>query len=120
MATKIRLARGGSKKRPFYRIVVADVRSPRDGKFIEKLGTYNPLLAKEDDNRVVIDADRAKHWISQGAKPSDRVQYLLFLKGIMDSKPAEKPARKSNKAPAEEPQVEQPAAEDKATEETAA
>ena len=73
MALKIRMSRGGSKKRPFYRIVVADSRMPRDGRFIEKLGTYNPLLPKEGGERVKLDTDRAKHWLDQGAKPSDRV-----------------------------------------------
>ena len=73
MALKIRMSRGGSKKRPFYRIVVADSRMPRDGRFIEKLGTYNPLLPKDNGDRLNLDVDRAKHWISQGAKPSDRV-----------------------------------------------
>ncbi len=67
------MSRGGSKKRPYYKIVVADVRAPRDGKFIERVGSYNPLLAKDDEKRVVLDAERAKHWLDQGAKPSDRV-----------------------------------------------
>ena len=73
MALKIRLSRGGSKKRPFYRIVVADSRMPRDGRYIEKVGTYNPLLAKDSEERVNLVEDRIKHWISKGAKPSDRV-----------------------------------------------
>ncbi len=77
MATKIRLARGGSKKRPFYRVVVADTRAPRDGRFIEKLGTYNPLLADNDNNRVTWDKERVEHWLKQGAVPSERV--LVFL-----------------------------------------
>lgn len=72
MALKIRLARGGAKKRPYYRIVVADVRSPRDGRFIEKIGTYNPMLPK-DGERVKIDMEKAKAWIAKGAKPTDRV-----------------------------------------------
>lgn len=77
MALTIRLARGGAKKRPFYRIVVADKRAPRDGRFIEKLGTYNPMLAKDDANRVIMNGERVDYWLSQGAQPSDRV--LRFL-----------------------------------------
>ena len=84
MAISIRLSRGGSKKRPYYRIVVADARSPRDGKFIEKLGTYNPLLAKDDEKRIVLDADRAKHWLSVGAQPTDRVARFLDVAGIRE------------------------------------
>ena len=82
MALKIRMSRGGSKKRPFYRIVVADSRMPRDGRFIEKLGTYNPLLPKEGGERVKLDTDRAKHWLDQGAKPSDRVARFLDDAGL--------------------------------------
>jgi small subunit ribosomal protein S16 len=88
MALSIRLSRGGSKKRPYYRIVVADARSPRDGKFIEKIGNYNPLLSKEDEKRVVLDGDRAKHWLSVGAQPTDRVARFLDVAGIK-----ERPAR---------------------------
>ena len=77
MAVSIRLSRGGSKKRPYYRIVVADARSPRDGKFIEKIGNYNPLLKKDDEKRVVLNADRAKHWLGVGAQPTDRVARFL-------------------------------------------
>jgi small subunit ribosomal protein S16 len=84
MATSIRLSRGGSKKRPYYRIVVADVRSPRDGKFIEKIGTYNPLLGKDDEKRVVLDSDRAKHWLSVGAQPTDRVARFLDAAGVRE------------------------------------
>ena len=83
MATKIRLARAGAKKRPFYRMVVADARSPRDGKFIEKVGTYNPLLAKDSTERVVIKADRIEYWLSQGAQASDRVRKLIENAGII-------------------------------------
>jgi small subunit ribosomal protein S16 len=82
MALKLRLARGGSKKRPFYSIVVADVRSPRDGRFIEKLGTYNPLLTDEAA-RVVINKDRVQHWLSVGALPTDRVLRFLDAEGLM-------------------------------------
>ena len=83
MALSIRLARGGAKKRPIYRIVVADSRMPRDGRYIERLGTHNPLLAKDDDNRVVLKEDRIKHWLAEGAKPSDRVLRFLDAAGIM-------------------------------------
>lgn len=83
MSVKIRLARGGAKKRPFYRIVVADIRSPRDGKYIEKLGTFNPLLPKEDESRLVIDLEKAKEWMSKGAKPSDRMEKILVAAGAM-------------------------------------
>ncbi|MCC6467959.1 MAG: 30S ribosomal protein S16 [Alphaproteobacteria bacterium] len=78
MSLKIRLARGGAKKRPFYRIVVADSRSPRDGRFIERVGSYNPMLAKDHAERVVIVEDRIKHWLSVGATPSERVAKFLF------------------------------------------
>ena len=91
MALKIRLARGGSKKRPFYRIVVADVRMPRDGRYIEKLGTYNPLLAKDDENRVTLNEERIKHWLSKGAKPTDRVNRFLDTADILERKPRNNP-----------------------------
>ncbi|MCL4164290.1 UNVERIFIED_CONTAM: hypothetical protein GTU68_013911, partial [Idotea baltica] len=81
MALKIRLSRGGSKKRPFYRIVVADIRSPRDGRFIERLGTYNPLLAKDDEARITMNQERIAYWISKGAKPTDRVARFLDAAG---------------------------------------
>lgn len=93
MALKIRLARGGSKKRPFYRIVVADVRMPRDGRYIEKLGTYNPLLPKDSEERVSFDEDRIKHWISKGAKPTDRVLRFLDAADIMERKPRNNPEK---------------------------
>ncbi len=83
MSVAIRLARGGAKKRPYYRIVVSDTRSARDGRFIEKIGTYNPMLAKDDANRVVLDLDRAKHWLSVGAKASDRVARFLDAAGLL-------------------------------------
>ena len=91
MALKIRLARGGSKKRPFYRIVVADVRMPRDGRYIEKLGTYNPLLAKDDENRVTLNEERIKHWLSKGAKPTDRVNRFLDTADILERKARNNP-----------------------------
>jgi small subunit ribosomal protein S16 len=84
MAMKIRLARGGSKKRPFYRIVAADSRMPRDGRFIEKLGTYNPLLPKDSEERVKMDAERIQYWISQGAQPTDRVARMLEAAGLKE------------------------------------
>jgi small subunit ribosomal protein S16 len=92
MALSIRLSRGGSKKRPYYRIVVADARSPRDGKFIEKIGNYNPLLAKDDEKRVVLDGERAKHWLAMGAQPTDRVARFLDVAGVK-----ERPARNNPK-----------------------
>ncbi|MCC2978581.1 MULTISPECIES: 30S ribosomal protein S16 [unclassified Sphingomonas] len=84
MALSIRLSRGGSKKRPYYRIVVADARSPRDGRFIEKIGNYNPLLAKDDEKRIVLDAERARHWLSNGAQPTDRVARFLDAAGVRE------------------------------------
>ena len=77
MALKIRLSRGGSKKRPFYRIVVAEAASPRDGRYVERIGHYNPMVAKDNDQRLVVDGERVKHWIGLGAKPTERVQKLL-------------------------------------------
>lgn len=83
MALKIRLARGGAKKRPYYRIVIADSRMPRDGRYIERVGVYNPMLAKDDPKRVELVEDRIRHWISVGAKPSDRVARFLGRAEIM-------------------------------------
>ena len=83
MAIKIRLARGGSKKRPFYRIVAADSRMPRDGRFIEKLGTYNPLLAKDSEERVKMDLERVQYWLGQGAQTTDRVARMLEAAGVV-------------------------------------
>ena len=88
MIVSIRLSRGGAKKRPYYRIVVADSRNARDGRFIEKVGTYTPLLAKDSPERVKLDADRISHWLSVGAQPSDRVQRVLAAAGLR-----ERPAR---------------------------
>ena len=84
MAVAIRLSRGGSKKRPYYRIVVADSRNARDGRFIEKVGVYNPLLAKDSPERVKLDADRISHWLGVGAQPSDRVLRFLDAAGIRE------------------------------------
>lgn len=82
MAISIRLARGGMKKRPFYRIVVADSRAPRDGKFLEKIGTYNPLLPRDNANRVTLDTERAAYWLGVGAQPTDRVARFLDAAGL--------------------------------------
>lgn len=82
MALAMRLSRGGRKARPFYRIVVADKRMPRDGRYIERLGTYNPLLAKDDENRVNLNEERIKHWLAEGAEPSYRVAVFLGKAGI--------------------------------------
>lgn len=97
---KIRLARGGSKKRPYYRIVVADARAPRDGRYIEKVGSYNPMLAKDSGNRITLLEDRIKHWLGEGAQPTDRVHRFLANAGLtgertfseqpQKSKPSEK------------------------------
>ena len=84
MATKIRLARGGSKKRPHYAIVASDSRMPRDGRFLEKLGTYNPLLPKDSEDRIKMDLDRVKHWLDQGAQPTDRVARFLEAAGLRE------------------------------------
>ena len=134
MSVSIRLARGGNKKRPYYRIVVANSRSPRDGAFIEKVGTYNPLLAKEDPARVTLNTDRLKHWLSVGAQPTDRVARFLDAAGLKEraarnnpkkAEPGEKAkeraeeraakvaaAEEAAKAPAEEaPAAEAPAEE---------
>ncbi|WP_288937998.1 30S ribosomal protein S16 [uncultured Roseovarius sp.] len=86
MAMKIRLARGGSKKRPFYRIVAADSRMPRDGRFIEKLGTYNPLLPKDSEERVKMNMERVQYWLDQGAQPSDRISRMLEAAGVVAKK----------------------------------
>lgn len=146
MAVAIRMSRGGSKKRPYYKIVVADVRAPRDGKFIERIGSYNPLLAKDDEKRVVLDAERAKHWLDNGAKPSDRVARFLDAAGLLKrearnnpnkGKPGEKAterleekaekaaaaeeaAKEAAAAPAEEAPAEEAAAETPAEEAPAA
>lgn len=86
MSMKIRLARGGSNKRPFYAIVAADSRMPRDGRFIEKLGTYNPLLAKDNEDRIRLNAERIKHWLGHGAQPTDRVARFLEAAGLIEKK----------------------------------
>ncbi|AMO71707.1 30S ribosomal protein S16 [Sphingorhabdus sp. M41] len=142
MAVAIRMSRGGSKKRPYYKIVVADARAPRDGKFIERIGSYNPLLAKDDEKRVVLDTERAKHWLETGAQPSDRVARFLDAAGLLKrearnnpnkGKPGEKAterleekaekaaaaeeaAKEAAAAPAEEAPAEEAAAETPAEE----
>ncbi|AOL23284.1 small subunit ribosomal protein S16 [Erythrobacter litoralis] len=93
MAIAMRLSRGGAKKRPYYRIVVADNRAPRDGKYLEQIGTYNPLLAKDDPARIKLDEDRARHWLSVGAQPSDRVARFLDAAGIMERKARNNPQK---------------------------
>jgi small subunit ribosomal protein S16 len=93
MAIALRLSRGGAKKRPYYRIVAADNRAPRDGKYLEQIGTYNPLLAKDDPARVKLDEDRARHWISVGAQPSDRVARFLDAAGIVERAPRNNPQK---------------------------
>ena len=102
MSLKIRLARGGAKKRPFYSIVVADARSPRDGRFIEKLGTYNPMLERSHAERVTLKEERIRHWLGVGAQPTDRVTRFLGDTGIVD-KPAirETPGKSAPKAKAQ-------------------
>ena len=83
MSVKIRLARGGTKKRPYFRVVVADERAPRDGRFIEKVGTYNPLLPGDSPERVKLDLERIQHWLSKGAQPTDRVLRFLDAAGVL-------------------------------------
>ena len=86
MSMKIRLARGGSKKRPHYSIVATDSRMPRDGRFLEKLGTYDPMLAKDNENRVKMDLERIRHWLSLGAQPTDRIARMLEAAGVLTKK----------------------------------
>jgi small subunit ribosomal protein S16 len=102
MSLKLRLARAGTKKRPFYHIVVADARSPRDGRFIEKLGTYNPLLAKDSEQRIVLDTERAKHWLSVGAQATDRVERFLDAAGLMKREARNNPNKAEPGAKAKE------------------
>ncbi|MEM9138755.1 MAG: 30S ribosomal protein S16 [Pseudomonadota bacterium] len=144
MAMKIRLARGGSKKRPFYRIVAADSRMPRDGRYIEKLGTYNPLLPKDSEERVKMDMERVQHWLEKGAKPTDRIARMLEAAGVREktersnpqkaepgekakaraeekaAKEAEAAEAPAEEAPAEEAPADEAAAEEARAEEAAA
>ena len=94
MSTRIRLSRTGSKNRPFFKIVVTDKRNPRDGKFIEKLGTYNPLLSKDDANRVIFDEERVKYWLSKGATPSYKMAIFLSKANIVEKPPIPKQTKK--------------------------
>src|SRR3954447_23113371 len=119
MALAIRLTRGGAKKRPYYRIVVADSRAARDGRFIEKLGTYNPLLAKDSPERVKLDADRISHWLSVGAQPSDRVLRFLDATGIRE-RPARKNPQKAEPGEKAKERLEQRAAKEAEAAEAAA
>ena len=133
MALKIRLSRGGAKKRPFYKIVVAEALSPRDGKFIERLGSYNPMVAKDHAERLVLDVERAKYWISKGAQPTLRVAKMLSSDGLVkapvirdqpiksapgkkrlerEAEATEKLAAPAAEAPAEEAPVEEAPAEE--------
>ncbi|WP_288016369.1 30S ribosomal protein S16 [Blastomonas sp.] len=149
MSISMRLSRGGSKKRPYYKIVVANSRAPRDGKYLEQIGIYNPLLAKDSGERVKINEERAKHWLSVGAQPTDRVARFLDTMGIKERKatvnlkkgePGEKAkeraeekatkiaeaeeaaraAEEAKNAPAEEPAAEEAPAEEAAAEEAPA
>ena len=120
MATKIRLARGGSKKRPFYRIVVADERAPRDGNFIEKIGNFNPMVPKDHKERVMLSKERVEHWLRVGALPTERVQKILSELGMMEApKITEKTKKHLPKAKAQERAKAKEEAVSKATEEAA-
>ena len=102
MSLKIRLSRGGAKKRPFYRIVVADARMPRDGRFVEKIGTFDPVKPKDDANRLVLDAEKAKAWLAKGAQPTDRVLRLLDGLGIAKREAQNNPIKAKPKKKAQE------------------
>ena len=102
MSLKLRLSRGGAKKRPFYRIVVADARAPRDGRFIEKIGTFDPLKKTEDATRLVLDVEKAKEWIAKGAQPTDRVVRLLDSLGVMKREARVNPEKAKPKKKAQE------------------
>ncbi|MDF2117993.1 30S ribosomal protein S16 [Roseiarcaceae bacterium H3SJ34-1] len=120
MSLKIRLARGGAKKRPFYSVVVADARMPRDGRFVEKLGTFNPLLAKDNAARLVLDVDKAKDWIAKGAQPTDRVTRLLDGLGVLKREAHNNPQKAQPKKKAQERAAAAAAAAAKAAEAPAA
>lgn len=102
MALKIRLARGGAKKRPYYRIVVTDSRMARDGRFIERIGSYNPLLPRDAENRVVLNTERAQYWLGNGAQPTDRVARFLDELGLRTRKAKNNPNKAKPKAKAQE------------------
>ena len=126
MALKIRLARGGSKKRPYYRIVVAEASSPRDGRFVERLGSYNPMVPKDHPERLTLDGERAMHWVSKGAKPTERVQKMMAGLGLLeapalrDQPKKSAPGKKRQEREAEAAAAAEAAAEAKAAEEVAA
>ena len=102
MSLKIRLSRGGAKKRPFYRIIIADSRMPRDGRFIERIGTFDPLKKKDDAARVVLDVEKAKTWMSKGAQPTDRVLRLLDGLGVISRPAGNNPEKAKPKKKAQE------------------
>jgi small subunit ribosomal protein S16 len=114
MSLKIRLSRGGAKKRPFYRIVVADARMPRDGRFVEKIGTFDPIKPKDDANRLVLDSEKAKAWIAKGAQPTDRVLRLLDSLGIVKREAHSNPEKAKPKKKAQERAAAATAAAEKA------
>ncbi|VFU10808.1 30S ribosomal protein S16 [Methylocella tundrae] len=114
MSLKIRLSRGGAKKRPFYRVVVADSRMPRDGRFIERLGIFDPLKAKDSADRVVLDAEKAKAWIAKGAQPTDRVARLLDGLGVIAREARTNPTKAQPKKKAQERAAATAAAAEKA------
>ncbi len=132
MALKIRLSRGGTKKRPFYRIVVAEASAPRDGRYVERVGHYNPMVAKDNDQRLVVNGERVKHWLGLGAQPTERVQKLLSVVSLTDavklreqpkkSAPGKKRAEREAEAAetAEAATAEVPSAEDAPAEEAPA
>ena len=103
MAVKLRLARHGAKKRPYYHIVAADARSPRDGSYLERIGSFNPMVEKDDPNRIKVEEERVKHWLSVGALPTDRVARILAQAGLMEApKWSETPKKSAPKAKAQE------------------
>ncbi|MBV8474918.1 MAG: 30S ribosomal protein S16 [Hyphomicrobiales bacterium] len=114
MSLKIRRSRGGAKKRPFYRIVVADARMPRDGRFVEKIGTFDPIKPKDDANRLVLDAEKAKAWLAKGAQPTDRVLRLLDGLGIAKREQHNNPEKAQPKKKAQERAAAAAAAAEKA------
>ncbi len=120
MSLKIRLSRGGAKKRPFYRIVVADARAPRDGRFVERLGTFDPMKAKDDAGRVVLDQEKAKSWIAKGAQPTDRVLRLLDGLGLAKREARNNPQKAQPKKKAQERAAAAAATAEKAAEAPAA
>jgi small subunit ribosomal protein S16 len=120
MSLKIRLSRGGAKKRPFYRIVVADARMPRDGRFIERIGSFDPLKTQDDASRLVLDQEKAKAWLAKGAQPTDRVLRLLDSLGLAKREPRLNPEKAKPKKKAQERVAAAAAAAAKAAEAPAA